>query len=235
MILVCLYCKKEFETAYKHRKNNQKYCSAKCRNKHFQITHRQYCRNYAKEYRKRTSKYCKECGKILTERIMGQVYCKPCSKKRYRESTRKSQLKIQAWFDKYKENQGCSHCGYSDYGGSLDYHHVNPNLKRTRISAEGVHRKSKKVMKEIKKCLLLCKNCHYTLHHRGYLGHPEQDEKIMLNNSNSEIPILVVSKKNEPLYLFDALERGAVDYIAVPINEDQLISKVEKIIPDDKN
>ncbi len=53
-------------------------------------------------------------------------------------------------------------------------------------------------------------------------------EKMRMVESYRSIPVLVVSSRNEPLSLFDALERGAADYLASPINEDQLIEKVNK-------
>jgi len=53
-------------------------------------------------------------------------------------------------------------------------------------------------------------------------------EKLRMVEEYRSIPILVVSSRNEPLSLFDALERGAVDYLASPINEDLLIEKVKK-------
>lgn len=53
-------------------------------------------------------------------------------------------------------------------------------------------------------------------------------EKMRMVDAYRSIPVLVVSSRNEPLSLFDALERGAVDYLASPINEDQLIEKVKK-------
>ncbi|MFW5861773.1 MAG: response regulator [Spirochaetota bacterium] len=53
-------------------------------------------------------------------------------------------------------------------------------------------------------------------------------EKLRMVEDYRSIPILVVSSRNEPLSLFDALERGAVDYLASPINEDLLIEKVKK-------
>ncbi len=44
------------------------------------------------------------------------------------------------------------------------------------------------------------------------------------------IPVFIVSSRNEPLTVFDALERGAADYLAAPINEDMLIEKVNKLL-----
>lgn len=55
-------------------------------------------------------------------------------------------------------------------------------------------------------------------------------ERLKSEKKLSQIPVLIVSSKNDPLALFDSLERGAVDYIPAPINEDVLIEKVKKIL-----
>lgn len=56
-------------------------------------------------------------------------------------------------------------------------------------------------------------------------------EKYMGIPDCRKVPILVVSSKNDPLSLVDSIERGAADFLSVPINEDQLIEKVKKLLP----
>jgi DNA-binding response OmpR family regulator len=55
-------------------------------------------------------------------------------------------------------------------------------------------------------------------------------ERLYAVKEFSNIPVLIVSSRNEPLAVFDALERGAADYLAAPINEDMLIDKVKKLL-----
>jgi DNA-binding response OmpR family regulator len=55
-------------------------------------------------------------------------------------------------------------------------------------------------------------------------------ERLYAVKEFAHIPVLIVSSRNEPLAVFDALERGAADYLAAPINEDMLIEKVNKLL-----
>ncbi|MCX8122806.1 MAG: response regulator [Spirochaetes bacterium] len=55
-------------------------------------------------------------------------------------------------------------------------------------------------------------------------------ERLYAVKEYAQIPVLIVSSRNEPLAVFDALERGAADYLAAPINEDMLIEKVKKLL-----
>ena len=54
----------------------------------------------------------------------------------------------------------CKICGYNQYIGSLDFHHVNPATKKFALSVKGLCYAWKDILREAKKCVLLCKNCH---------------------------------------------------------------------------
>jgi hypothetical protein len=53
----------------------------------------------------------------------------------------------------------CEECGETNIH-TLDFHHKNPENKEFQISLVGVHRRWSTIEKEIKKCILLCRNCH---------------------------------------------------------------------------
>lgn len=58
----------------------------------------------------------------------------------------------------------CSVCGYNKSIKALQFHHIDPSQKSFVIS--GQHCRSwKKIEEEIKKCILLCANCHAELHY----------------------------------------------------------------------
>ena len=60
----------------------------------------------------------------------------------------------------------CSNCEETD-SNCLEFHHINPNNKEFAISKAISHRWSvKKIIPEVKKCALLCRNCHRE-HHQG--------------------------------------------------------------------
>ncbi|MBP7585100.1 MAG: response regulator [Spirochaetes bacterium] len=61
-------------------------------------------------------------------------------------------------------------------------------------------------------------------------------EKFKSRRETASIPVLVVASKNEPLALIDAIERGAYNYMAAPVNEDAFLSNVKKCLtPAKKN
>ncbi len=65
---------------------------------------------------------------------------------------------------KLKENRKCINCN-EDYYVCLDFHHINSNKKLFGISRAITNRmKLKDIHKEIKKCIVVCGNCHRKLH-----------------------------------------------------------------------
>jgi hypothetical protein len=56
----------------------------------------------------------------------------------------------------------CLLCGYARSEAALDFHHLDPSEKEFAIS--GSLRARKRVLAEIDKCVLLCKNCHAEIH-----------------------------------------------------------------------
>ncbi len=58
----------------------------------------------------------------------------------------------------------CMKCGYNKYPEVLEFHHRNPSEKDFNISRKGHCRSWQRVSEEIKKCDLLCANCHREIH-----------------------------------------------------------------------
>lgn len=70
---------------------------------------------------------------------------------------------------------GCLLCGYAKCFGALSFHHVHKNTKDFCIADVGCLMSEKsveRVRQEIKKCVLLCANCHQELH-AGLVKLPE--------------------------------------------------------------
>lgn len=61
---------------------------------------------------------------------------------------------------------GCAICSYNKCIASLDFHHVNPEDKSFSLSIDGLIRKDEFIIKELNKCILLCKNCHYEIENK---------------------------------------------------------------------
>ena len=68
--------------------------------------------------------------------------------------------------DSYKLEKGCIVCGYNKCARSLDCHHRNEKEKKFTISIEILKGKYTldEIKKELKKCDIMCKNCHGELH-----------------------------------------------------------------------
>ena len=80
--------------------------------------------------------------------------------------SKKSQAVI-SWRNRTKsrmvESMGgeCQICGYNRCSDSLEFHHINPDEKELKFS--GIRANPKKwnsICDELKKCILLCSNCH---------------------------------------------------------------------------
>lgn len=60
----------------------------------------------------------------------------------------------------------CSRCGYNKCLAALDFHH-NQGNKEAVVSILLKDCSKQKALKEIKKCILLCANCHREVHSKG--------------------------------------------------------------------
>lgn len=59
----------------------------------------------------------------------------------------------------------CRKCGYKKNLASLSFHHLDARKKDFRLDVRSLsNRKLSIIMKEFKKCILLCHNCHHEIH-----------------------------------------------------------------------
>jgi predicted HNH restriction endonuclease len=54
----------------------------------------------------------------------------------------------------------CVLCGYDKHPGVMDFHHIDPLTKTFGISSGGFSRSWASIELELKKCVLVCANCH---------------------------------------------------------------------------
>lgn len=82
------------------------------------------------------------------------------NKKRYRLYGKKANDKVKKLLYDIKKNLGCKECRMKN-PVCLDFHHRDPNEKEFSVGeAYAKHVKLERILKEIKKCDVLCKNCH---------------------------------------------------------------------------
>ena len=163
--LECLECGREFQVSRKQT-GRQKYCSPLCRQRYWQKTHREEMREYNRKRREKQRglhpKFCLICGRILPK---GKSrYCsEKCFKKGHKISCERAKKKRRELINKIKLQRGCQRCGYNKCARALDFHHKNRKTKKFEISGGRRRYSLERVKKEIAKCIVLCKNCHYEL------------------------------------------------------------------------
>lgn len=88
-------------------------------------------------------------GKSLEYRKLKATYIK----------NRKQRRKY--WLNKYKTAKGCQRCGIKTNSIIYDWHHIDGKdfAINTKITTS-----LKRLFKEIRKCILVCSNCHRLIH-----------------------------------------------------------------------
>lgn len=161
MVNNCLQCNKIFLKI----KKEHVFCSNYCREKFWRLHNKKHISNYQKQYRLNKPQYCKLCGKKISKnkRKSGVLYCSnKCRNIGKKKNRKKFNQKVFSKFNSFKKSKGCQFCGYNKCGASLDFHHIK--TKERRITAKMWFSNTNIIRNELKKCILLCKNCHYELH-----------------------------------------------------------------------
>lgn len=89
--------------------------------------------------------------------------CKKCNKIRNHNVRRGNKLIL------INECGGrCIKCNYNKCLNALTFHHINQEDKKFDIS-DRLHYKMSMLREEVKKCILVCQNCHSEIHeNEGY-------------------------------------------------------------------
>lgn len=116
------------------------------------------------------TKKCTKCGRILPidqfnwrDKAKGthRADCKECHSGYMKNQYKQKKLEIQD----LKIGLKCAKCGYDKCGAALEFHHINPNDKDVEVSRMISNNYTlEKVYEEIKKCVVLCSNCHHEFH-----------------------------------------------------------------------
>jgi hypothetical protein len=106
---------------------------------------------------KNTKKHCIKCGRDF--KWTKNNVCSTCRTFKRRNDQRKKSID-------YLGGK-CHHCGHKDYD-VLTFHHKNPKTKKFTL-CQSWQKSWKTLLAEIKKCILLCANCHMKLHRKENL------------------------------------------------------------------
>lgn len=83
---------------------------------------------------------------------------------RMKDVQEKRRQRIKQWFWNLKQQLSCLKCG-EEHPAVLVFHHINPDEKHRPISKMVTNAQSITAIKrEIRKCLVLCSNCHVKFH-----------------------------------------------------------------------
>jgi len=73
-------------------------------------------------------------------------------------------LRYKEEYEEYMTHQKCSKCSES-HVACLEWHHLDPKQKKYDISSKKARAPLSTLMREINKCVCLCRNCHSKLHY----------------------------------------------------------------------
>ena len=144
-----------------HNISNRKYClDCSPFGKHNTI-------KLTNKFNKKTHKVCSKCNNVkeivefYTTGKKIQSLCKKCNNIYSIERWRKRKIMMVKEF-----GGGCEICGYNKNVASLTFHHREPKIKEVSWTKLKL-RSMDKIRNELKKCQLLCRNCHGEVHHPG--------------------------------------------------------------------
>lgn len=115
-----------------------------------------------------------EFGKNKAKKDGLQAECKECksaynklhyqkNRETYLAKARESSKECEDYIREIKSSLKCSICG-EDRWWVLDFHHENPDEKESCIATLAHNGSRKKMEEELKKCIVLCANCHRDIH-----------------------------------------------------------------------
>lgn len=156
---ICTVCGKEFEAI----KSTKKYCSKECNNQARRIRYAQIKKDpvpLSERTNNCPEKACLICGKIFKPKTAAASQRQCC----YDCMPDGVQLRRSKFLDLIRLQRGgkCERCGYDNYLGALEFHHIDPSKKDFTIGDSNFRLKD--AVEEVKKCVMICSNCHKELH-----------------------------------------------------------------------
>lgn len=112
---------------------------------------------------RRSGSFDKECKThgITSHYISSdkQERCRKCRNAGF--TNRRKNLKVRAIL--YKGGS-CIKCGYSECIEAMEFHHLDPKQKDSRIATSITSQTWDKIVIELDKCIMVCANCHRKIH-----------------------------------------------------------------------
>jgi hypothetical protein len=106
--------------------------------------------------------------------------------KDYRIARRSNNRIKKAYVTLLKKREGCKICGYNKCSQALSYHHLSGSKKGWEIN-EMNRRSIVEFHKEIRKCILVCANCHAEIHAGMVDGYEDKPEVVCDEKGHEQI------------------------------------------------
>ncbi len=109
---------------------------------------------------------CTQCDKVLEGRQT--MYCSTrCKNNNHQSYHAQKSRGLKRKIDVVLQFGGrCKLCGYKRNISALTFHHINPKEKSFKLDMRSLsNRKNDQIKEELKKCILLCHNCHSEIHY----------------------------------------------------------------------
>ena len=91
----------------------------------------------------------------------------------------------------------CLLCGFDSFQEALEFHHVNPEEKEFSL---GSVKNLEDQLTELKKCVMLCSNCHKGVH-GGYYSLPENWQSSYNEEVANSLKAALESRKSKTVHL----------------------------------
>lgn len=103
--------------------------------------------------------------------LKAQRKCYQKNKKHYINYQQERRIRLKRFLNRYKSLCGCKICN-EKHPATLDFHHRDPSVKESTICQLAFGRKFSiaRLKNEIRKCIVLCSNCHRKLHYEERNG-----------------------------------------------------------------
>lgn len=101
--------------------------------------------------------YCKFCMRLL----MKDSYAK--NPEAINKRNKDMRIKLMKLVNEFRMEHPCICCKESEIS-CLDFHHVDSSLKESTVSELIGCKSEKRLLEEMKKCVILCANCHRKFH-----------------------------------------------------------------------
>ncbi len=195
--------KKYRERGRKYQRKYWKQMSPEGREK-YNKSRREYWKQMSPEQREKRNKRAREYRKRWS----------PEQRKRYNKvknrTARVKHTKRRVVVQKYKVLKGCSICGFNKHYSALDFDHIDRNKKRKNVSRLiGDTCSWKIVVAEIRKCRVLCANCHRLKTHKNKEYKNKNIKYYVDNDKNYTLD--QIKKLNDLLTGGEDLEDNTID------------------------